>query len=112
MYLLVIIFWSALFSVAFSSTLCVHRNIGCAMTIVIEDDLLIRGVNFTAVFCEVGAFLRDTRLAFGLGVLAKLAAGDLCNAYLLYECFLWVTFEGGHISCRLCSFTQTSAPLV
>ena len=115
-YLLVIILPSALSSVAVTSTLCFNWNIGCTMAIVtwsgVKDDLLVRGVSFTAVFCEVGAFLRDTRLAFGLGVLAELAAGDLRNAYLLYECFLRVTFEWGHFSGRLCGFPLTSAPLV
>ena len=55
---------------------------------------------------------RHDRIALPLAVLAELAAGDLRNAYLLYECFLLVTFEGGHFSGRLCGFPLTSAPLV
>ena len=74
--------------------------------------MLVRNVSFAVVFCEVGAFLRDARLAFGLGVLAELTASDLCNADLLHECFLWVTFERGHISGRLRGLPLASASLV
>ena len=56
--------------------------------------------------------MRDARLAFGLGVLAELTASDLCNADLLHESFLRMTFEGGHISSRLSGLPLASAPLV
>ena len=87
-YLLVIVLLSALSSVAISSAVCLHRNIGCPMAIVTwsgaKDDLLVRGVSFASLFCEVGAFLRYARLAFGLSVLAQLTASDLCHEDLLH----------------------------
>ena len=114
--LLVIVLPSALPSVAISSTLCIHRNIGYPMAILswsgLKDDLLVRGVGFASFIYKVGAFLRNARLAFGLGVLAKLTASDLCNADLLHESFLRMTFEGGHISSRLSGLPLSSAPLV
>ena len=73
---------------------------------------MVLSLSFAGVFCEVGAFLRDARLAFRLGVLAELAASDLCNADLLHESFLWVTLEGGHISSRLGGLPLTSDSLV
>ena len=83
---------------------------------------MIGGVSFTAgaahttataaLLSKVGALLWDARLAFGLDVLAELAAGDLCNADLLHECFLRVTIEGRHIGGRLGGFPLPSASLV
>ena len=114
-YLLVIIKTLALSIVAIF-TVGVHRIIRRMLTIAVRSGvknyLLIRDVHLTGAFFRVvGALLRYAGLAFGFGGLAELATGDLCNADLLHEIFLWVTIEWGHIGRRLgCFSLLTFAP--